>query len=301
MPTSVPIHASEVLAKEWIASAQLDPEAVKPRQSPVFSEQSFQPGEGELTDLWSTGAHISWLGGPAALTGDWPRNAQAEPLAHVATVHCADAHAALGNAYERAWPADAAELLPDDGYLQIFHDLQTYGYEASDAASSSWAILYTPEDPVEGRPPLVAQPGESVAPNEVTQPGLFLPGWSIPSPLDVDVLAPSTFDAADQAYAQLQSAWLRQRRPQDRKHHSFPSTRMLGHSSSGDLLPTQEVLPQVLPLSVPGDEYVLLIEVESWTTLSGWFGDASSLEVWMRRSDVLERRFDAAWCMIRTD
>lgn len=44
-----------------------------------------------------------------------------------------------------------------------------------------------------------------------------------------------------------------------------------------------------------------MLEIESWTALNGWFGDAASLEVWMRDSDLAQRRFDHAWCMIRTD
>ncbi|MDT1847563.1 DUF1963 domain-containing protein, partial [Acinetobacter baumannii] len=46
---------------------------------------------------------------------------------------------------------------------------------------------------------------------------------------------------------------------------------------------------------------VLLAEIESWTTLNGWFGDASSLEIWMRRDDLRARRFSECWCIIRTD
>jgi hypothetical protein len=52
---------------------------------------------------------------------------------------------------------------------------------------------------------------------------------------------------------------------------------------------------------VPGDEHRLVLDLESWTALEGWFGDAGSLEVWMRGSDLESRRFDHAWCLIRTD
>ena len=46
---------------------------------------------------------------------------------------------------------------------------------------------------------------------------------------------------------------------------------------------------------------LLLVGVESWTALSGWFGDAGHLEVWMRASDLASRRFENTWCLIRTD
>ena len=61
------------------------------------------------------------------------------------------------------------------------------------------------------------------------------------------------------------------------------------------------LLDKVLPLSVPGDEHRLVLDLESWTALKGWFGDAGNLEVWMRGSDLESRRFDHAWCLIRTD
>lgn len=64
---------------------------------------------------------------------------------------------------------------------------------------------------------------------------------------------------------------------------------------------TEEILPPALPLTRDEDSYVLFAEIESWTTLSGWFGDASSLEVWMRATDLRELGFDQCWCIIRTD
>jgi len=123
----------------------------------------------------------------------------------------------------------------------------------------------------------------------------------IPSPLDFDGLTDGTFTAADAAIDELDSAWVAQRHPAQREPHPIPSTRLLGHSSTGDLGPREEILPAALPLAAEGDDYVLLAEIESWTTLNGWFGDASSLEIWMRRDDLRARRFSECWCIIRTD
>ena len=58
-------------------------------------------------------------------------------MAHVATFHLGDAHAALGDPKERGWPDEAAELLPEDGYIQVFHDLETYGYEPDDVEAGA--------------------------------------------------------------------------------------------------------------------------------------------------------------------
>lgn len=62
-----------------------------------------------------------------------------------------------------------------------------------------------------------------------------------------------------------------------------------------------DVLQQVRPLKDETDSYVLVLSIESWTHLDGWFGDAGSFEVWMRASDLESQRFEEAWCMIRTD
>jgi len=39
----------------------------------------------------------------------------------------------------------------------------------------------------------------------------------------------------------------------------------------------------------------------TYPAILGWFGDAGSLEVWMRQSDLNARVFGKAWCLIRTD
>lgn len=301
MPGSVPIHGSEDIALEWLGHRGVDLGSFTPKQTSVFSERSFEPGEAELAEWWDSGAHVSWLGGPAALHDAWPRDASGRPLAHVATFHLADVHAALGEPQERTWPARARALLPSSGYLQVFHDLQSYGYDAADPGGLPWCVTFTPDDRPSDRPALMESPDDLDVPHAITQVGLFLPGWCIPSPLDVPGLTQPRFTAADEATATLDLAWMRQRRPDERHQHAIPSTRMLGYSSSGDALAKNEILPHVLPMSDHGDAYILLLEIESWTTLNGWFGDASSLEVWMRLSDLRGRAFDQAWCLIRTD
>ncbi|MDY6055355.1 DUF1963 domain-containing protein [Micrococcus sp.] len=300
MAGSVPIHGARSAAVAWLAESGVDPAVFTPQQIPVFSENSFSAGRDELDDLWSTGAHINWLGGPAVSIGAWPRNAAGVAMAHVATFHLSDAHAALGDPKERGWPDEAAESLPDHGYIQVFHDLETYGYEPDDMEARGWQVTWHMDDTSQARPPLVECENAN-APDSTAQLGLFYPGWTIPSPLDLGGLTEGAFAAADAAIHELDSAWVAQRCLEQRAPHPIPSTRLLGHSSTGNVGPREEILPAALPLSSRGDDYVLLAEIESWTTLNGWFGDASSLEVWMRRDDLRERRFSECWCIIRTD
>ncbi|MEX3566051.1 DUF1963 domain-containing protein [Micrococcus endophyticus] len=296
-----PIHGYHKQAITWLDQMSLDSAEVPPRQSPVLSEDSFDEGPEELVGLWESGAQISWLGGPAAVDGAWPQNVDGDPCWHVATFHLGDAHAALGDPRERGWPSDVADLLPDHGYMQIFHDLTTYGMDAVDGERGGWLVSWSADDDPASRPALVAAPESSSAPDEAFQMGVFLPGWSIPCPLDLYGGEDARFERAEAAVSALDLAWLNQRMPGEKHRYPTPSTRLMGYSSTGEEAAVTEYLPNVLPLDQAGDEYVLLAEIESWTTLNGWFGDASSLEVWMRKSDLAARRFNCCWCIIRTD
>ena len=109
-----------------------------------------------------------------------------------------------------------------------------------------------------------------------------------------------SFEQHDELVEELAGSWQVQRGLEPTPGWTIPFTHVYGHSSSGSAVPLDEVLPEALPLEGE-DEHRLVLEIESWTTLNGWFGDASSLEVWMRASDLAQRRFDHAWCMIRTD
>jgi len=79
-----------------------------------------------------------------------------------------------------------------------------------------------------------------------------------------------------------------------------PVSHVYGHSQHGEIN-ARALLDEVLPLTQPGDEHRLLLDLESWTTLESWFGDAGSLEVWMRQTDLQTRDCTKAWCLIRTD
>ncbi|WP_240898803.1 DUF1963 domain-containing protein [Kocuria sediminis] len=78
----------------------------------------------------------------------------------------------------------------------------------------------------------------------------------------------------------------------------IPVSHLYGHRQAGGIN-ARAVLARVLPLEQPGDEHRLVIDLESWTGLAGWFGDTGHLEVWMRGSDLHARDFHAAWCLLR--
>ena len=67
-------------------------------------------------------------------------------------------------------------------------------------------------------------------------------------------------------------------------------THVCGHSQNATA-PALRILRDVLPVQ-EGDGYRLVLDIESWTHLGGWFGEAAAGEVWMRNSDLFARRFN---------
>ncbi len=75
---------------------------------------------------------------------------------------------------------------------------------------------------------------------------------------------------------------------------------LYAHSFVGDNVAVDELLPEALPIG-EHDFYILWAQFESWTTLDGWFGDASPLAFWMRFSDLVTDDYHKVWAVIRTD
>lgn len=290
-----PLHGQHRLVLDWAGPRW----AGRLRYAVHLSEQSFDEGEGELRDLWPDGAGLCWLGGPAVDAHPWPRDAQGAPLSHVLTLDLRTVSGALDQQGKAVWPAGGIqEGLPVSGHLQLFHDLQTHGGDPGDRGRAGWVVTWTPEAEDGPRPPLVDAPDDVDAPDPVCQLVLPYAGFTLPSSLDVVVEDPRDADRLDELDDALREAWTVQRGIESAG--PIPTSHVYGHSWTGDALAVREILPEVLPLE-EGDAYRLILDVESWTTLQGWFGDAGHLEVWMRRSDLERGAFDRAWCLIRTD
>lgn len=289
-----PINAAWPTVEEWLTQWPFDITFLRDdvAWSPVFTAQSFSPGRSELDELWTTGGEVSWLGGPAILPlPEWPRRRDGRPLAHVTAVALTDVDGAALPEEKEAFP-DHREGLPTSGALEVFHDLETYGYEAADGSIGGWLVRWVPEPDRSG---FAEAPADLATPTEVAQSGLFLRGWTLPS--TTDFVGSERFDAAEALGEAYQRAWLFQ---QTRSTDGWPVpvTHVYGHSQAGRA-EALRVLAEVLPLEA-GDSHRLILDIESWTHLDQWFGDAAPLEVWMRESDLTARRFDRAWCMIRT-
>ena len=293
-----PLHGPWGQIQAWLQAGP--PEARRLLEqvafSPVFTDQSFAPGDEELRELWGTGGWVSWLGGPAAAPLDrWPRTVDGTALAHVLTLDLADLSGVIDDQGKAVWPG-LSEGLPTEGVLEVFHDLRTFGYDATDGITGAWVVRWVAEPE---RTELVQPPEEVDTPSAACQLVLALPGFTLPPAADTVGGPEEEFETAQALEESVRRAWLAQRTGSI-QGHPIPVSHVYGHSQHGEIH-ARALLAKVLPLSVPGDEHRLVLDLESWTALEGWFGDAGNLEVWMRESDLESRRFDHAWCLIRTD
>lgn len=260
----------------------------------------YEAGQDRILAERAELGELSWLGGPALGPIEWPRNRHGEPLAHIATILLSEAQALIESPdfIEPDWP-EPVPRLPETGYLEVFHHLGTFG-NPEDDNTGGWLVRHVPFDE-HTVPPLVDAPGDLGVPQEVCQPVLLAAGFSAPRAVDFVDAEETVFDAVERVEEETNAAWTAWRRgAQQVTGPVFPVSHLYGHSDSGTEC-AHDILHEVRPLHDDSDSYVLVLSVESWTHFDGWFGDAGNFEVWMRASDLTERRFDQAWCMIRTD
>ncbi|WP_347563553.1 DUF1963 domain-containing protein [Varibaculum cambriense] len=183
-----------------------------------------------------------------------------------------------------------------EGFLEIYHDLETCGSEREDAKNAGWLVRFIPR--LQGFN--LVRPSNIPAPisGDECQQGLLMPGFTLPAYPDIASAGGVTFDAWEHCIENLQATWQEQRF-NEKTDYAVPFTHLGGHSWNGKT-GIDELLQSVLPIS-DSDTHVLLATVESWTALNGWFSDAGNLEVWIRQSDLEKLDFSRAWCLIRTD
>ena len=241
---------------------------------------------GELSD--SSHRTGSCFGGRAV--SDWPRDVAGDPLAHVATIDLAEVHRVLEDMcrVDSSWSVSRPPL-PPVGYLDIFHDLAEWGYDPD--APSGTVVHFVGADGMS--PAAIDHSGELYVPSPVDVGVRPVAAFSVP--------AEAIGEAPESAEESINELWTSLRADSPEPDGPWlPPSRMFGHSDHGDDY-AHEILEQVLPLSAPDDHYVLLLSVESWTYFNGWFGDAGTFEVWMRRTDLAAARFGSVWGMVRND
>lgn len=231
----------------------------------------------------SRGPNTWLLGTPLDSGQPWPRRSDGLPLAHLAQVQ-------LGDPEQRH--EDWRAPLPTSGVLQIFHDLEASGDDASELAESRWLIRHVP------RPgPHSAQApddlGDARRPRVPARQHLT---WTFRSPLDLE-LTDEEFERADTVHEHVMrtvTGVAEQRALGDPVAH-WPL--LLGHSSlsRGEAV---DRLADVLPADDP-DDYVMLIDIPGEGPYDGWFGDLGHVEFWIRAGDLHAGCLDEAWPLLR--
>lgn len=288
---------------DWLTDGPIDETEAETKRAAFFIESNAS-GIEELAAAWTAGEEVSWLGGPAPIDGEWPVNDDGEPLSHIGTLSLETVTQGIPED-ERDSVSDCIALLPEGGYFSFFHDLRAYG--DTESSPNSWRVVYCSD--VDDRQPLSpdAVP-EDTRPARL-QIGELAQGLSILPPLDnsstvTDQYAGghdpggAQFEEYNAKYEEYLSQWNTMRGRDGR--HLIPCSALCAHSSISDVIAKKEYLPSAYPKD-PDDEYVLLAQFESWTTLDGWFGDAAPLEYWIKRSDLHLGDYHKVWALIRTD
>lgn len=209
---------------------------------------------------------------------------------------------------EAQWDARVAAVLerfslPPDGLLQVFHT--TLGDSHTDPSRSGGGaqVRHLIEAEVQDRQPIEHDPF-AYEPFQLNVAAL---------PSFTTVLN-ATGDAMDRV-AQLQEEVDRYARGgnfvpgflEALAHNPFRAsagtpTRMFAHSAPdfGVTIEDGVMLSARLPLAGPGDEHVLLFDVAGDPAFNGVFGDDGRLEIWMRKSDLVESRFGEVESIIRS-
>ena len=232
---------------------------------------------------------FSWLAGPPVVGSDesWPTAPDGLPHAHIVQVDLGFAASDFGRT---ATIFDDLGI-PDRGILQLFHDLETTGWEVSDGRVGGWLVRW------------------------VRKPARLL---ELPAQLDRDSyrkprllrLRPAVSIPPAETFRGTKEDWQRYERVAQHIGDSLRSPSSLGLFKndkrptaweSGHLAeaPTSriggfgqhplreelaELLADVLPVD-GGDDHFLLFDVAGVRHLEDWFGDSGHLQVWIRRSE----------------
>lgn len=287
----LPMCGQPSAVAEWLMSTGADAWIPRVRWTAFLTEQGGSAGDKGVRESIQQQVPVSWFGGPAlAPLEEWPRAEDGTPLAKVLSLALVQFQFEASDPEPRprdSWDTPAG-LLPEDGYLELFHDIRS--------GASASVLRWIPEpETLE----LVEPPDDLELPSMVCQEVYPLRGWTLPSPLD---LAHDEFELGENLVMALQLAWLMQRRGVDelpQNTQPTPTTHVFGHGHA-DRAGAEQQLVTALPLGAD-DAWILLFDIESWTVFEDWWGDVPQVEVWIRRSDLVARRFEEACVLVRFD
>ncbi len=228
---------------------------------------------------------------PAA--SPWP-DLNGAPMQFVAQIQLADAQ-----------PFDMAHLLPEQGLLAFFYDAtqQTFGADPHDHAG--FRVLYF-EQPVSAlqrtdQPANLAPAGRSRVCSAGFSQELTL---TLQPNLEISSLQWSDDDqrSYDTALQQLTGS---QRHPIHRLL-GFPDTiqddmRLECQLAASGVADPSAAPERVAALSSGANDWLLLLQVDSDPAVGMQWANAGMLYFWIRREDLIARRFDQAWVVLQSE
>ena len=192
---------------------------------------------------------------------EWPRRAWGVPLHFIAQLD-------LGEVPRCSMTGD----LPRDGALLFFYDGEDmgWGYEGRDA--DGFKVLFVDADaPRSRRVPPADTPDDFVRPTSGVT-------FVVEGSLDLDLTG------LDEAARERVAARLSE----------GPSHRLLGEPEAIQNDPREDA-----PMRMRGEDWLLLLQVDSGEPLDFEFGDSGRIYFVVRREDLKAGRWDNVWCVLQ--
>lgn len=202
---------------------------------------------------------------PATL--DWPHG-NAAPLSFLAQINCCEAA-----------PFDTQKLLPSHGVLYFFYDVTEQPWGGSAEELTDAVVLYTPDDTGLSR----AAPPSGLNPDEGILPAVgmaFAEELTLQEHTKESLLAAGLDDAQIAAYYELYD-----------ERNSAADEETTSHHLLGDPDEIQnDMRPECAALK-GGEEWRLLLQLDSDELLDTMWGDMGRLYFWIRADDLKQARF----------
>ncbi|HSR69227.1 MAG TPA: YwqG family protein [Acidobacteriota bacterium] len=241
-------------------------------------------------DEGSSGAAVpSKLGGRPDLppTFAWPVG-ESHPLAFLAQFNLSEVA-----------PLAEETGLPGEGALYVFYDWQQqpWGFEAQDC--DGWRIVYLlPEDlhTLEALEPPAEDPEACPFFKEIFL--RFYRQRTLPGPDSPELEALDLDDDDLDAYCDIIGELEEEHRPLH-QFFGYPTQDQSTDMPAEAAKLASQAFPKTPPPAKPeGDEWVMLLQIDSDDEAGFMWGDMGRLHFWIRRDDLRYRRFERAWMFL---
>lgn len=241
------------------------------------------------------------LGSPAGPLKEWPRRADGVPLVLILEADLS-ALASFGDL-----GTSALLGLPPRGRLQVFHDLETWGWRPDDGATGAWLVRYVPIPLAEAEPPDDLEEDR----RRSSRPVRLLPFPSVAG--KAEPATPSAAEALERAQRRLAEAVHRQAA----QHGQHQAGSTAGPPSDAELdrdpgrgrfaqllglppLPVAEAMTILSTARPEVDRWQLLGAVPGVNAFEGLLGDLAYLEIWGPAAHLADGRLETVWCLMRS-